>query len=729
MITGNKNTKIFCLVDNLRNFFINHRPISYLTESAPPTNSTATSRISFCQSASEIFPPIWRFRGQDINLHKCEHLRHLCIMRKIFFILFYILLTVLPIQVKADDASAVAYEQWSYGHVKASTPNKQIALEKELMIVTEKNIQAIFIFRNTSNQYVETPCVFPISSDMRFEIETEGDSLFFRTYQGSPNFMAWAIALDERVHYSSDGSTTLSTTKDVVEAADKRLRKYTYTDYLKRVQKLTDTTYLTGCSIQQNGQNVPIMNVGIETTIIKNNQNIKESLYMDIFFYHFLKFKPNEVSKVVVEYPIESFEIEYDGCRSYKMVYDISSGGTWKNSIKSFMIYSTMDMESTSKSPENKKFGSCIFSDWKIYYKKDYKPIADDRFIFRSGDCTSFMRRASESTLKDRMDYYLKSDSIVKITYGRGELNPHAAFPKKLEPSPYVVNASSSTNKDVSSLFDGNLYTSYVTSKSSYVEFSLGKTVLGPFVSNGFVTNTFNEKVFYQKLDPQEEDYAFPIFKDSIWENTSRIKKIVLQRIGTSETDTFLLADKYGVLPCMRDDWKRVNAVHHPKILLPGNYRLSFIETYKGKKYSDAGVSEIWFYPYPEDLIAMVDEERKDSLRIFQDYYKNIEPDWVINYDFVPYDLLRSQEGSYYKECLKKYEDDSLRMQLDSLANYCEELRTNDTMEPDSTDIQNSGDGSSGSTDANGSYRYIILGAILLLLIAGGLVFFLRKKK
>lgn len=500
-------------------------------------------------------------------------------MRKIFCILFYILLTVLPIQLKADDASAVAYEHWSYGHVKASTPNKQIALEKELMIVTEKSIQAIFIFRNTTNQYVETPCVFPISSDMQYNDKTEeGDSLFFKADQGAPNSMAWAIALDERVHISSDGPTTLSTTKDVIESANKRLRKYTYKDYLKRVKELTGTTYLTECTIQQNGQNVPIMNVGIETTVNGN-------LYMDIFFYHFLKFKPNEISKVVVEYPIESFEEEYDGGRSYKMVYDISSGGTWKNRIKSFMIYSTMSMESTSKNPENQKFGSCIFSDWKIYYKKDYKPIADDRFRFQSENCTSFMGEASESLLKDRMDYYLESDSIVKIINGRDELNPYAAYPKKSEPSPYVVNASSSTGKDVSSLFDGNLYTSYVTPKSSYVEFSLKEPVLGPFVSNGFVTNTFNEKVFCQNMDPRE-DYAFPMFKDSIWENTSRIKKIALQRIGAAETDTFLLADKYGVLPCMRDDWKSVNAVHHPKILLPGKYRLSFIETYKGKKYS-----------------------------------------------------------------------------------------------------------------------------------------------
>ena len=98
-------------------------------------------------------------------------------MRKIYSILFFILLGAFPIQVKADDASAVAYEHWSYGHIKADTPNKQIALEKELMIVTENSIQATFVFRNTTNQHVETPCVFPINVMMNMNSsETEGDS-------------------------------------------------------------------------------------------------------------------------------------------------------------------------------------------------------------------------------------------------------------------------------------------------------------------------------------------------------------------------------------------------------------------------------------------------------------------------------------------------------------------------------------------------------------------------
>lgn len=677
-------------------------------------------------------------------------------MRKIYSILFFILLGALPIQVKADDASAVAYEHWSYGHIKADTPNKQIALEKELMIVTENSIQATFVFRNTTNQHVETPCVFPINVSMRMEPSvTEGDSIYSLFGQGSSKPHPWAIGLNTKVTLRPRENCSFSIAKHDFEAADKKLRKYTYEDYLKRVMELTGTSYLSGCDIHQNGQIVPIKNVGVETTT-GGNDDIK-GMNMNIYFYHFLKFKPYEVSKVVVEYPIESFELEYRGCKEYRVMYDISSGGTWKDNIKSFMVYSTLRMKSISKNPENVTFNNCAFSDWKIYYKKDYKPVADDYFLFEGGSCDSYLHNASGEQLKERRLDYLKNDSTVKIFAGPDELNPFASFPKKVKPLPYVTNVSSSTNQDISPLFDGNLYTSYVTPTSSYVEFTLTKPALGPFVSNGFVGNMFNEKVFYgiqaekkRQLEEEDErltgnhherivgDYDFPMFKDTVWENTSRLKKMTLQRIGASEKETFSLANKYGVLPNERDDWKGVNAVHHPKILRPGTYRLTFDETYNGKRREDVALSEIWFYQYPEDLIAMAEEEKKDSIQIFQDYDKYIERNWVTDYDFVPYELLRSQSGSYYKECLKKFCDDSLKLEMDSLGNYCIaameyestafETVCSDEMPNDSTAIQNTENESSDVSDAGKSYR-IIIGIILALLIAGGAVLFILKRR
>ena len=87
----------------------------------------------------------------------------------------------------------------------------------------------------------------------------------------------------------------------------------------------------------------------------------------------------------------------------------------------------------------------------------------------------------------------------------------------------------------------------------------------------------------------------------------------------------------------------------------------------------------------------------------------------MTDYDFVPYELLRSQSGSYYKECLKKFCDDSLKLEMDSLGNYCiaameyestafETVRS-DEMPNDSTAIQNTGNESSNVSDAGKSYR------------------------
>ena len=663
-------------------------------------------------------------------------------MNKFINILFIILFVAIHSKLSADDASAVAYEHWSYGNIKAETPNKQISLDKELMIVTPDYINAIFIFRNTTEEYIETPCVFPISVSLMYEhYEEDKDSIYVFTGQGASNPLPWNIYLDKKVSPSNRENGLFNMAKSDLKAAKKKLRKYTFKDYSKRMTELTNSTYLS-CDIQQNGENVEIKNVGVETG----------DQYMDIYFYHFLKFKPNEVSKVVVSYPIESFSLRYD-CDEYSFPYDISSGGTWKNNIKSFIVYSTMNMESVSNNPINKDFEHCEFSDWKIYYKRDYKPIKGDRFDFSKG-CGTYIGNVSKDWQKNRIEYYLKNDSIIKITSGRDELNPYAIYPKKKSPLPFVVNATSSNNQDVTPLFDGNLYTSYVTSSNSYIEFTLKKTAVGPFVSNGFIGNSFNEKIFYAKqverkdeeyaLDSREEhpwddDYNFPVFQDTLWKNTSRLKSMVLTRfqIGESKSDSFSLADKYGVLPREFDDWKGVNSVHNPKVLMPGKYRLTFDSIYKGDKFSNIGLSEIWFYEYPIELVNMIAEDKKDSFPIFQDCYKYIESDWVTNYDFIPYKFLRSQNSPYYKECLQKYGDDSLKLELDSLGNYCIGLEMNNTSleqanSSESKDEQSEtkGDNSSQTIETNnGVNRILIIGAVILAILACGSIFILRKKK
>lgn len=652
----------------------------------------------------------------------------------LFFFLLYVAATF-SFQVRADDASAVSYEHWSYGHIKADSPNKQIALEKELMEVFLDSIRAIFIFRNTSNQQVETPCVFPINSSLSmFPTETRGDSVYFQNIQGSANLLLWAIALDEKIEHNCFAKSSLA-------AANKRLRKYTYADYLNRVMLLTNTSYLSGCSITQNGQHVPIENVGIETTF--NGKGLD----LDAYFYHFLKFKPYEVSKVVVSYPVETFESEYDGCRRYGLKYDISSGGTWKGSIKSFMVYSTMFMESKSSNPLNANMKGCSFSDQNVYFMSNYKPEADDYFVFGSGvadgECYTFFEEKNEATKNARIKDYLDNDSCIRIVNARDELNPIAYFPKRMKRLPFVVNVTSSTNSDASALFDGNLYTPYVAPATSYVEFSLTRPVIGPFVSNGFVGNLFNEKVFYAVQadlkraieDPErreginEDEFVFPVFQDSLWKNISRAKTVLLKQIGTSESFAFSLADKYGVLPTEREGWQGVNAVQQPKILLPGRYRLTFSEVYKGDKSNDVALSEIWFYPYPDELLAIVEDEKGDSLQLFQESLKKIAPNWVTEYSFVPYELLRSQYSDFYKKCQDKYSDDNYKLCVDSLCNYYVEC-IEKVEETDASQANNDEQHNVGSIEAAGKlYRYMLIGGCLLLLVVGGFLLYKRRKK
>lgn len=632
-------------------------------------------------------------------------------MKVLSRILFPLLAFSFALQTKADDASAISVDHWTYGHVKSDTPNQQIALEKELMIVTHDSIKAIFVFKNTTNQPVETPCVFPITSVLRLPYEEpHGDSVIFYSSQVKYNSSLWSIALDKKVNiYDNQYGDCFWVDKEDISLADQNLRKFTYTEYLDAVKELTASSYLSGCTILQNGRNVPIENVGIETSLGEEN------LKMDVYFYHHLKFKPYEVSKVEVAYPIESFEEEYHGCASYKVNYDISSGGTWKGgTINSFVVYSTLTMESESSNPMNKKFGSCQFSDVKVYYKTNYKPQKDDYFIFEGSSCQDYMINYEANDLKARVSDYLKNDSIVGyVFFPEGDLFP--TFPKTGKRLPLITNVSSSTKQDVAALFDGNLYTSYVAPASSYIEFELTEPVLGPFVSNGFVANLLNEKIFCAQ-SIEHEDYDFAIFKDSIWENTSRLKSMTLTKIGTSETYQFSLADKYGVIPNGQKDWLGVNSVYHPQVLRPGRYRLTLDSTYQGTKINAVGLGEIWFYLYPADLITLVDKDGKDSIQIFQDCYQQIEPNWVTGYDFVPYDLFRSQKGTAYQDSLKKYGDEKLMAQMDSLNRYYQEC----LKKYGSEDL---------STGNNNTKYYVLAGVGLLLLVVGGGVFYWFRRK
>ena len=93
-----------------------------------------------------------------------------------------------------DDGGSKNPAEWSYGNIYVTEANEKIALERELLIVeqladeyydnnlggikklSEQEINAIFDFKNTTNEAVTVPCAFPIVVTTQVAI-TSDDSL------------------------------------------------------------------------------------------------------------------------------------------------------------------------------------------------------------------------------------------------------------------------------------------------------------------------------------------------------------------------------------------------------------------------------------------------------------------------------------------------------------------------------------------------------------------------
>lgn len=635
-------------------------------------------------------------------------------MNKLVHIIILLLVQSLLLLVRADDCSSVRYEDWTYGLIKSRTPNEQIALDKELMVLTHDSIKAIFVFTNTTDENVVTPCAFPFNVCLPLNEGEDGsgrtDSILVisEAYKSRNNHLLWSMALDKKIMPSKNSTyEDFAVDKASIAAAHKRLRKYSYNDYKDHILALTDYEYVLTCSIKQNGHDVPIENVGIETTVSEEN-----NLLMDVYFYHHLSFKPNEQIKVEIAYPISSLKGENPDGSHYRVKYDISSGGTWKGgTIKSFILCSDLLMESHTGNSVNRNMDSCSFGSKVLYYKKNYRPQQNDYFVFyKDGNLDeSYRQTCARNAILER---YLAHDSLLILNASNipdSERIEYALFPKEKKPLSFVEDVKSSSNQDVKRLFDGNLYTSYVAKMPSWIEFTLTRPAYGPFVSNGNISSSLNELIFKNNPD------SFPVFKDTAWANTSRIKTMTILNKDTRKSHQFTLSNKYGLGPLfVVNDWNGVNAVQSPVYLAPGHYRLTFGDTYKGVKSGDVGLSEIWFKPYPMNLVAMVNAESKDSIQIFQECFNLVigKGRQVFNDDLISFNLLRSPCSRLYKENLKEYGTELKGAQGDSIRSKTARLKLAVIRE-----------------NTNLFYLLLVSVAVLLLVVGTVLIYSRRRKR
>ena len=526
-------------------------------------------------------------------------------------ILFFLIMQTSLFPLMADDGGVTNVEDWTYGNIYVKEPNDKIALEKELMVCDMDSITAVFVFKNTTEDTVTVDCAFPMDVKLPYTCGNKMDGDPYLRYY-SFRVLRWLLGPKDTLNpvevIGEDGMIALNDRVcELVSRHDKELRVMDLGHYCQYMESLLREDYAPFyplCEITQDGKPVTLLNVGVESDV--SSQDIA----MRFHFHHQLTFLPNVYSKVVVRYGIESLKESYNDI--YRYCYDISTGGTWKGNIHSFMVVTrNCSMESFSSNPVNRHFDYLCCDEMEecgIYSKKEYKPEKGDRFSF---------------------EYY---DAI---------LYEHDQYPapkyEKLRCVP-LKDVESSSWLNPSAVMDGSQFTScaIVDWRNASLEFTLPQDALGPFICNGMSGNLVSEKDLYafEKsfsglggsagtwLDANDYMYEDEPFKSdsSIYDN-NWVRNISLQRLE-EPFDTFF----YYVEKCdMRKfpllfDWRRISGVPDMSYFPAGRYRLSIEDCHLGQKDQDTTyVTELWFLPIPREMSEMMSEDRKSQLPIFQD--------------------------------------------------------------------------------------------------------------
>ncbi|MBR5956881.1 MAG: hypothetical protein IKZ99_00795 [Salinivirgaceae bacterium] len=522
-------------------------------------------------------------------------------MKRLFCFLFA---CGLVLSAKADDGGTRFPEEWTYGNIYVKEPNKSIALEKEYMCVSGDRVEAVFCFRNTTDSTVVVPCAFPIviTAPFRFYDDTlslkpwfTGCDLDGNEFPGnnSSDDLFYRIALDRDIkwfYWEEEDGQLLLMTKQEIKERDKKLRVIDYSEFQNKylLSEYKTRRYYKGCNVVQDGDTVELKSVGIETNVnLQEGKDRESEMELVLHFYHELTFAPNTQSKVCIDYYAKSL-YEYENYPSYrghyKLNYDISTGGTWKDGIiGSFVLQSDYNVDNT--------FGlQCSQIIPIVYSARNYKPIG--RFCF-----------------------YGYSD--IDLNKWKGLIWP----PEKPKTKQISLQKKGNEVVETNKRTDAHFLPFIIGNR---IKFNIDETCLGPFVANGYVDcDVFAEN----KELPYSSERIYQ--KDNLWPKYSRIKTAILTNEDEGWSDTLQLEDRfpaypYIVNPNFNDGWFGANAVRNVRVLRPGSYTLTVKDIYKGDSTESVGVSHIWFYPVDNTLVSIIDEDKNSTMPLFSNVWNRV---------------------------------------------------------------------------------------------------------
>ena len=168
--------------------------------------------------------------------------------------------------------------------------------------------------------------------------------------------------------------------------------------------------------------------------------------------------------------------------------------------------------------------------------------------------------------------------------------------------------------------FDGNLLNGWVEGVKGdgigeWIEFTLSKNVIGPLATNGLrrfggsLKGVLNPDTYeYCSYDYDDENYK--VYKKAggiigAWESNNRVKSMSLSRDGKSvaQLDFYDRCIEVFTVP---GDWIGQNAIKNPQFLQKGTYRMKIDSVYKGKKWDDTVLGEVWFIPIEDNAAKII---------------------------------------------------------------------------------------------------------------------------